>query len=125
MYKIVMIAGLVLIMAQLNINSKISCQTTTPVKSIDKYSLEILPVNGDNICLIKFTLEQECFVKIKVMDMINNETEYLLKEEMQAGKYNIYYKSKEILYTGRLNCSIEVLNKEMEIVFSNELIINN
>lgn len=120
-----MIAGLVLIMAQLNINSKISCQTTTPVKSIDKYSLEILPVNGDNICLIKFTLEQECFVKIKVMDMINNETEYLLKEEMQAGKYNIYYKSKEILYTGRLNCSIEVLNKEMEIVFSNELIINN
>ncbi|MBV6479506.1 MAG: hypothetical protein HGGPFJEG_02280 [Ignavibacteria bacterium] len=125
MFKTAIITGLVLIMSQLNINSGILSQTITSLDNKEKFSLEILPVNEDNLCLIKFNLEQECFVKIKVTDMSNNETEYLLDEEMLPGTYTVYYKSKEKLNTEMYNCSFEVYNSEKEIIYSKELIIHN
>jgi len=127
MTKINLIAVLISILFQLNANAETMCQTITPDSDNDKYSVEILPSDKENIILVKFTVPEDCYVSIKVTDSAGNLIQELVKDEIPAGSYNVYHNTSEMIFNGKDKCTMEIYkthDDSKEAVYTKEIILS-
>lgn len=119
MFKIA-ITALLIIVLQLKPGTEGNCQTKA-INDNQKYTLEILPLIEDNLSLIKFNLESECYVKIKITDHVTKEEHVLVDDEMQAGEYNVYCKTQQPISNGKNECAIVIYDGKRKIIYSKGL----
>lgn len=67
-----------------------------------------IPTNYENVTIIEFELGEEANVILTVCDSKGEIVETLVEDTMEAGAYNVNYKSKEEIVAGMLTYKLEV-----------------
>ncbi len=127
MRKINLIAVLISLLFYMNLNAGTMCQTITPNADSDKYSVELIPSDKENIVLVKFTLPEDCYVNIKVTDNGGNTVQELVSDEMPAGTYNIYHKCAGKIISGNDKCIMEIYKSRDNVsmkIYKKEIVIS-
>ena len=105
MKRIILAAVLIIILLQLQVNAEVLCQASAPGNANQGYKLQSVTVSGENIQLVQFTLVEDCYVNIKVMDP---DLTQLAEGEMEKGAYNVYYKSSDGRSGSSVKCIMEI-----------------
>ena len=111
MKRIILAAVLIIILLQLQVNAGVLCQTSAPGNANQGYKLQSVTVSGENIQLVQFTLVEDCYVTIKVMD--SDQTQ-LAVGEMEKGAYNVYYKSSDGKSGSSVECMMEIYRDRLK-----------
>ena len=105
MKRIMLTAVLIIILLQLQVNAGILCHAYVPGNEIPHYKLEAISKRGASEQLLQFTLVENCYVTIRVMD--SNKTQ-LAEGEMEKGAYNVYYKSSDGNSDRSIKCIMKI-----------------
>ncbi|MBP9192884.1 MAG: hypothetical protein KBF96_10070 [Ignavibacteria bacterium] len=122
MKRIILAAVLIIILLQLKVNAGVLCQASAPGNANQGYKLQSVTVSGENIQLVQFTLAEDCYVTIRVMDSDLTE---LADGEMEKGAYNVYYKSNDGRSTRSVKCMMEIYRdpSKTEVICMREIIL--
>jgi hypothetical protein len=93
------------VLLQLQINSGVLCQASAQANENQGYKLKAATVRGENIQLVQFTLESDCYVTVRVMD---HHMTLLAEGDMAMGAYNVYYKAKDGKANTSVKCNMEI-----------------
>ncbi|MEO6695477.1 MAG: hypothetical protein ABIY50_06720 [Ignavibacteria bacterium] len=81
-------------------------------KPTNGYTINIYPDAENNVSLVKFKVPEEVFVRIIVIDELQNVIETLVEGDVDAGVHCIYYKPAKSRGKRKLECRIEIYKTE-------------
>ena len=122
MKRIMLAAVLIIIFLQLQVNAGVLCQASVPGNENTDYKLETISISDESDQLLQFTLVEDCYVTIKVMD---SDLTQLADGEMEKGTYNVYYKSSDGKSGSSVKCMMKIYRdpSKTEVICMREIIL--